>query len=224
MFDFHRHLNKSPIIPNAFYCTSTVEEWNENIPISLGLLFNEDKYTKTNLDELLTLIERKLIGNNYYQIGEIGLDKRFGQIDLQSYFLEKCISLSKKYNRILTIHCVKEYKTLINLLEINKKKMGPITMVHGFTSSYEIAKQLRNYNVIISLNSKFLKTKSFKSIKKFDNLGFLVESDWDLDNDENYQSNFDNFIMQLDQTGIKSYKEFNNEYRTIFKNIATYRG
>lgn len=223
MFDFHRHLNKSPRTNNAFYCTSTVEEWSANTPISLGLLFNDNKYTKTEIDELLTLMERKLIENNSYQIGEIGLDKRFGQIDLQSYFLQECIILSKKYNRILTIHCVKEYKTLIDLLEISKNKMGPITMVHGFTSSYEIAKQLRNFNILISLNSKFLKTKSFKSLKEFDNLGFLVESDWDLDNDDNYQSNFDNFILQLDQIGIKSYKEFNNEYRTIFKNISTYR-
>jgi Tat protein secretion system quality control protein TatD with DNase activity len=223
MFDFHRHINNSNILSDAFYCTSSIEEWFYNKPISLGLLFNHKIYEKDDLDKILTILEEKLITNENYQIGEIGLDKRFNQIDLQEYFLIKCINLSNKYNRILTIHCVKGYGLLIDLLKINKEKMGPLTIIHGFTSSFEIAKQLAQLNILISINDTFLRTKSFKRISDFDELGFLVESDWDKINNDNYRSTFDKFINELDKTGIKKYKEFNNEYRTILKNFSSYR-
>jgi Tat protein secretion system quality control protein TatD with DNase activity len=223
MFDFHRHLTNSIILAEAFYCTSSIEEWIDNKPISLGLLFSDKIYKKEEIDNVLAHLEANLKKNINYQIGEIGLDKRFNQIELQKYFLIKCINLSNKYNRILTVHCVGEFGLLIDLFKCNKDIMGPITIIHGFTSSLEIAEQLKQLNVLISINYSFFKTKSFKKINDFDNLGFLVESDWNKINDDNYKLSFDNFIEELDSTGIKKYKELNNEYRTIFKNFTSYR-
>ena len=223
MFDFHRHINKCKITTEAYYCTSSIDEWINKAPLSLGFLFNHKIYEKTYIDEVLARLEVKLQESIFFQIGEIGLDKRFMQIDLQTYFLTACIKLSYKYNRILTVHCVKEYDLLLKILKNNKDKMGPITVIHGFTASYEIAKQLKQLDVLISINNTFLKTKGFKRIKEFDKLGFLIESDWDKVNDNNYNESFTKLINELDNTGIKKYKEFNNEYRTIFKNISSNR-
>lgn len=223
MFDFHRHINQSEYNKNAIYCTSSTDEWNNTNPISLGLLFNNNNYTKKTLDPIINLLKIKLENNKSYQIGEIGLDKRYNQIELQYYFLDECIKLSNQYNRVLTIHCVKSYDLLFSLLENNKGIMGPLTILHGFTSSLEIAKKLKSFDVIISINNNFLKTKAFKDITDFDKLGFLIESDWNKQNDDNYLAYFNKFVSTLDDMEISKFKELNHEYRTIFENISSYR-
>lgn len=219
MFDFHRHINQCIERENSFYCTSRLEEWNKiNKGNSLGLLMKSP--IQYNIDSILEELTNKIILNNTYQIGEIGIDKRFNNIDLQVIFLEECLKIAYKYNRILTIHCVKSYDLLINILAKNQNNMPPLTILHGFSSSLDIAIKLRQLGVLISINPKFIKTKAFKNIKEFDKLGFLIESDWDYINDYNYQNYFSSFINNLINEDLTNFQEINNEYSSILKNIT----
>ncbi len=219
MFDFHRHINKCNLLNNAFYATSNQEEWNrENSFISLGLLLVPNK--KYDLDKILLYLEKRLSANKNFQIGEIGIDKRFGEIENQIYFLDKCLKLATKYNRVLTIHCVQSYNLLIRLLKNHANSMPPLIILHGFSSSLEIARELKKLNVIISINPNFFNTRGFKNIKEFDKLGFLTETDWDKDNDDGYQDYFLSFINSLKEIGLTNFEDINNEYRTILENIT----
>lgn len=219
MFDFHRHINQSRQKENSFYCTSRLDEWNKvDDGNSLGLLMNSS--ITYNLDSILEELINKICLNNTYQIGEVGIDKRYANIDIQVLFIEECIKIAYKYNRILTIHCVKSYDLLINILTKNQNNMPPLTILHGFSSSLDIAKKLRQLGVLISINPKFINNKSFINIKEFDKLGFLIESDWDYINDYNYQNYFSSFINNLINEGLTNFQEINNEYSTILKNIT----
>lgn len=234
LFDFHRHFTTSKKRDDAFYCTSSLDEWLDNGEFySLGLLLSDKIYLSEDISAITRKLEKLLIGNPNAQIGEIGLDKRFGQSDLQKAFLVDCINLSHKYNRILSIHCVKSYDSLISILkyieiqeEKETKRTGkifyrPLTILHGFTSSLEIANLLKKHNIIISINPKFLRTKFFTRILEFDRLGFLIESDWDDISDSGYEEYFDDFINELDQCNLKNFKDINNEYRTVLTNFSS---
>lgn len=179
-----------------------------------------DSSIKYDLDSILIKLEKKLNSNLAYQIGEIGLDKRFANIDKQLFLLDKCITLAYKYNRVLTIHCVKAYDVLIDILTKNQSNMPPLTILHGFSSSLEVASKLKELNVIISINPGFIRTKGFNNIKNFDKLGFLIETDWNINNDNNYQNYFLSFIKTLKDNDLKYFEEINDEYRTILKNIT----
>jgi Tat protein secretion system quality control protein TatD with DNase activity len=234
LFDFHRHFTASKKRDDAFYCTSSLDEWIDNGEFySLGLLLSDKMYFSEEISSVVRKLEEILIKNQNAQIGEIGLDKRFGQPELQEAFLRNCITLSHRYNRILSIHCVKSYDRLISILEaieIQEKKetertgrifYRPLTILHGFTSSLEVANLLNKHNIIISINPKFLRTKFFTRILEFDRLGFLIESDWDDVSDSGYKEYFDNFINELDQCNLKNFKDINNEYRTVLTNFSS---
>ncbi|MBK5200460.1 MAG: TatD family hydrolase [Spirochaetaceae bacterium] len=222
MFDFHRHINQSELLLDAFYCTYKIEEWDKiNESISLGLLMNSS--IEYDVDNILIKLEHKLLLNKSFQIGEIGLDKRFKNVNQQVLFLDKCITLAYKYNKVLTIHCVKSYDLLINILIKHQRNMPPLTILHGFSSSLDVAIKLKNLKVHISINPDFIKTKAFRNIKEFDKLGFLIETDWDSDNDNNYQNYFLSFIETFKNINLKNFEEINNEYRTILQNITSSR-
>lgn len=222
IFDFHRHLTNSLPLNNALYCTSNINDWNKKCRyFSLGLL--QDSFVpKVTLTKILEELEGKLIKNRELQIGEIGLDKRWGNLENQIYFLNNALDLAANYSRAITIHCVKEYPLLLNIISKRNTK-APLTIIHGFTGSYEVAKEFHKKDIKISLNPLFLKTRAFKDILKFDNLGFLVESDWDKTTDEGYVEYFSNFLMALDTFDAKKYKDYNNEIRTILQNITSDR-
>ncbi len=217
MFDFHRHFTKSPAIENAFYATSSINEWDNLSEFkSLGLLADNLTMDKITFENNL---RNRLISNDKIHIGEVGLDKRYSNFDKQIEFFNSAIKIAYEFNRILTIHIVNANSTLIEILEENKKKLPKYIIYHGFNKSLELAKQLKKYNVIVSINPKIIKTKLFNNIIELDNLGFLVESDWDQISDQGYNNYFTSFISTLENKGAIHFKDINNEFRSILKNF-----
>ena len=217
MFDFHRHFTLSKPIESAFYATSSINEWEKEAPyLSYGILANN---IDLSVSEFENILEKKLKENPSSHVGEIGLDKRFDNIEQQIKFLNVAIKLSYTYKRILTVHVVNLTQLLIDILESNKDNLPNRIIYHGFNKSVELAKQLKKYNITVSLNPKVEQTRLIKNIKQLDKIGFLLESDWDCENDDNYISYFENFTKKIEALGAIRFKETNNEFRTILKNF-----
>lgn len=217
MFDFHRHFTQSKPTENAFYATSSLDEWSKEAKfISLGVLANN---INISLKDYESLLKRKLQENYSFHVGEVGLDNRFNNINKQILFFESSLKLAAKYNRIFTIHIVNENDNLIKILQQNKKNLPEYIIYHGFNKSVELAQQLKEFNVTVSINPSVLKTRLFKNIKDLDKVGFLVESDWDNETDDDYFNFFNSFIKTLNLSGATNYKDINNEFRAIFENF-----
>lgn len=217
MFDFHRHITLDKTIDNAFYSTSKIEEWEKTSKyFSYGILANN---FNIDIDEYEKLLTNKLIENPNHHIGEVGLDLRYENMKIQELFFKKSLLIANKFDRILTIHIVNSSNQLLRILEENKKNLPKHIIYHGFNKSIEFAQYLQKYNVIVSINPKITNTKLINSIKMLDEIGFLVESDWDKETDENYYNYFNNFINTLETLKVQKFKEKNNEFRSILENF-----
>ncbi len=217
MFDFHRHITLDNTIDNAFYATSKIEEWeNPSKYFSYGILFENINISIEEYEKLLT---NKLIENPKHHIGEVGLDSRYDNMEIQELFFIRSLLLANKLDRIFTIHIVNATNQLLRILEENKNNLPKHIIYHGFNKSIELAKQLQKYNVIVSLNPKVTNTKLINKIDILDELGFLVESDWNKETDKNYYSYFNNFINTLETLKAKKFKDINNEFRSILENF-----
>jgi Tat protein secretion system quality control protein TatD with DNase activity len=217
MFDFHRHFSKDKSLDTAFYCTSSINEWDQKAKyMSFGILANNFSIKVKDFEYLLS---KKLEENPSFHVGEVGLDNRFNNLEEQILFFEKALLLSYKYNRIFTIHIVRENDLLINILKKNIKILPKHIIYHGFNKSVELAKQLQKYNVVVSINPTCMKSKLINNIKELDKIGFLVESDWDNKTDDNYREYFDTFSNDIKALGVNNFEVINNEFRTILKNF-----
>jgi Tat protein secretion system quality control protein TatD with DNase activity len=217
MFDFHRHISKDKSLDTAFYCTSSIKEWDQKAKyMSFGILANNLDIKVEDFDSLLS---KKLEENPSFHVGEVGLDNRFDNIEKQILFFEKALSLSYKYNRIFTIHIVRENDLLVNILKKNINSLPKHIIYHGFNKSVELAKQLQKYNVIVSINPTCMKSKLINNIKQLDKIGFLVESDWDNKTDDKYREYFNKFTNDIKSLGANNFEVINNEFRTILKNF-----
>jgi len=69
LFDFHRHFNTSKKRDDAFYCTSSLDEWLDNGEFySLGLLLSDKIYLSEDISAITRKLEKLLIENPNAQI------------------------------------------------------------------------------------------------------------------------------------------------------------
>lgn len=163
MFDAHSHLGN--IILPSIICTSKAEEYEEAIRIgaSIGLL-PPNLYDREIFFEVL----RK---NKNLDIGEVGLDFRFSNKDEQTDFFLTALEIAKTENRIISLHVVRADGTAIELI----RRFAPLKFIwHGFTGSYETAKEVLKHGGLISLGKRSFYSKD---INRLINLDFLIESD-----------------------------------------------
>ncbi|MFA6846288.1 MAG: TatD family hydrolase [Sphaerochaetaceae bacterium] len=171
-FDAHFHLGVSSEA-TGILCTSKQEEWvqlaglSTSITPSIGLLPGSSP-----LDSSLYTMETLLQENKQYQIGEVGLDKRFPLLDKQRIFLIEVFDLAKQYHRMVSIHSVQCDGLLLSLLPSDV----PI-LWHGFTGSIETANQGYRKGVVFSLGPRIYKTKLISRINELKEHPFLLESD-----------------------------------------------
>ena len=113
----------------------------------------------------LDIVETKLQEPNCLAVGECGLDKRIAiPIELQQLVFEKQLVLAQKYNKPVVLHCVASFDELI----ATKKKLN-ITVpmiVHGFSKSEQLAKQLISNGFYISFGKYLLLNPELESVFK----------------------------------------------------------
>lgn len=163
MFDAHAHIGE--LTDKAIINTSSPDEAHEACLFpykSVGLLPESGSAD-------LALFEN-YIRQGYYA-GEIGLDRRFDNKEMQQNLFREAMRIAISYNRLITIHCVGYTDLLIKELIAAKPYKF---IVHGFTGSYETAKSITVLGGIISLGPRSLKSRD---ISRIISLPFIAETD-----------------------------------------------
>ncbi len=120
-------------------------------------------FVKKDFHSEIAKIERALIAVPDAQVGEIGLDKCKPNFEFQLQAFEEQLRLAGAHNRRATIHCVRAWNELFEILK--KPEFQTVDLhFHRFSGTPEIAQQLlkRRGNVIFSFLEKDLNTPSEK--------------------------------------------------------------
>jgi TatD DNase family protein len=135
------------------------------------------KIDENSINDELIIIENKLPLENCLAIGECGLDKRIEvPFDLQVSVFEKQLLLAEKYKKPVIIHCVAGFQETI---EMKKRLNISVPMIiHGFSKSEELAKQLLDNGFYISFGKYLLRNPELESVfKSVPNDRFFLETD-----------------------------------------------
>jgi TatD DNase family protein len=125
----------------------------------------------------LAIIESKLALKNCAAIGECGLDKRIEiPMDLQMQVFEKQLLLAQKHKKPVVIHCVAAFQEVI---EIKKRLTISVPMIiHGFSKSKELAKQLVDNGFYISFGKYLVRNPELETVfKSIPDHRFFLETD-----------------------------------------------
>ena len=132
---------------------------------------------ETRLATDLQIIEEKLKLSECLALGECGLDKRIEvPMALQIEVFEKQIALAEKYQKPLVLHLVAAFDELI---EIKKRlKISVPIVIHGFSKSEQLAKQLIDNGFYLSFGKYLLRNKEMETVfKSIPNDKFFLETD-----------------------------------------------
>ena len=117
------------------------------------------------LESDLDILETKLQETYCLAVGECGLDKRIAiSIELQQLVFEKQLVLAQQYQKPVVLHCVAAFDELI----ATKKKLN-ITVpmiIHGFSKSEQVAKQLVSNGFYISFGKYLLLNPELETVFK----------------------------------------------------------
>lgn len=174
---YNLHTHKFTNNPDVFERVNQYPwEFNENIPsYSIGIhpWFIDENRLSTDLQ----IIEEKLKLSECLALGECGLDKRIEvPMQLQIEVFEKQIALAEKYQKPLVLHLVAAFDELIEI----KKRLNisvPI-IIHGFSKSEQLAKQLINNGFYLSFGKYLLRNSEMETVfKSIPNDKFFLETD-----------------------------------------------
>jgi TatD DNase family protein len=131
-------------------------------------------------DPQLALLRHLLISYPQAAIGECGLDLwvHNPSIEQQIPVFMKQIELSNELNRTLSIHCLKAWKPLLDVLKSNPPQ-HPFLM-HSYSGSIETAQQLLTLGAYFSFSGYFLHARKSKILEVFKQLPLerlLIETD-----------------------------------------------
>ncbi|MBI9095514.1 MAG: TatD family hydrolase [Sphaerochaeta sp.] len=177
MFDAHRHLTGEKEPHDALYCTSHQDEWEKvaNLPLpAIGALGALADRPLPALYEMGSMLETHPL----LQIGEVGLDKRFGDLEGQQKFLLGALDLAFSMNRSVTVHVVQSDALFLSCLERAGNRIPPI-LWHGFSASMETARAAAEKGCILSLAPGIEHTRLVKRIEELALLPFAIETDYD---------------------------------------------
>jgi len=115
-----------------------------------------------NLTYLIKKLKQEAAKQQVIAIGEAGLDKLIETpIKEQETIFELHIEIALENNKPLIIHCVKAYS---ELLAMRKKYPSGVWIIHGFGGKAELAKQLIDKDIKLSIGSAL--TKQNRNISK----------------------------------------------------------
>lgn len=137
-------------------------EFNASIPkYSIGI---HPWYIDENRLELdLKIIEQKLQLKECLALGECGLDKRIEiPMELQIEVFERQIALAEKYQKPLVLHLVAAFDELIELK--NRLAVSVPIVIHGFSKSEQLAKQLIDNGFYLSFGKYLLRNPELETV------------------------------------------------------------
>jgi TatD DNase family protein len=151
-------------------------EFDETIPqYSIGI---HPWYIDENRVEAdLKIIDEKLRLKECLALGECGLDKRIEiPLALQIEVFEKQIALAEKHQKPLVLHLVAAFDELIQIKK--RLKISVPIIIHGFSKSEQLAKQLIDNGFYLSFGKYFLRNPELEMVfKSVPNDRFFLETD-----------------------------------------------
>lgn len=177
MFDAHRHLTDEKEVYDALYCTSCQEQWPMVASLPSPAIGAFGALANRPLPPIGALAEA-LENNAHLQVGEIGLDKRFGDLDGQQSFLLAALDLAYSMKRSITAHVVQSDALFLSCLKKAGNRLPPI-LWHGFTASVETARIAARKGCILSLAPGIEMTRTARKLDEFSSLPFAIETDFD---------------------------------------------
>jgi TatD DNase family protein len=151
-------------------------EFDETIPFySIGI--HPWFIVEERLESDFEIIERELQEPGCLAMGECGLDKRIEvPMDLQQLVFEKQLLLAQKYQKPVVIHCVAAFQELIET--VKKLNITVPILIHGFSKSEQLAKQLLDNGFYISFGKYLLLNPELETVfKNMPNDRFFLETD-----------------------------------------------
>lgn len=169
----HHYSNQSDVLEIV---NQYPKDFDASIPFySTGI--HPWKIEESSIFSDLKIIESKLSKNNCLALGECGLDKRIATpLNLQIDVFEKQLHLAEKNNKPVVIHCVGAFQEVI---EIKKKLQISVPMIiHGFSKSEALAKQLIANDFYLSFGKYLLRIPELESVFNWiPNHLFFLETD-----------------------------------------------
>ena len=151
-------------------------EFDETIPFySIGI--HPWFIVEERLESDFEVLESKLQEARCLAMGECGLDKRIEvPMELQQLVFEKQLLLAQKYQKPVVIHCVAAFQELIET--VKKLNITVPILIHGFSKSEQLAKQLLDNGFYISFGKYLLQNKELETVfKSVPNNRFFLETD-----------------------------------------------
>jgi len=159
--DFHTHINQQDKEIISIYIVSNGKK-NLSLPDSYYCLGIHPWYIESiNKSEIYNLIKKEYLNKNFFALGEIGLDKISNtDYKLQTQIFEEQIHLAQELKiKTLIVHSVKAYSDILSILK-NLNWTGKLVL-HGFNSTYEMAKSFDQFETYFSFG--FLLYKKSKA-------------------------------------------------------------
>jgi|MDSW01.2.fsa_nt_gb TatD DNase family protein len=136
---------------------------------------------QVSLDVQLTALKTRLSEDNVVAMGEIGLDKRDGMpaMELQEAAFRAQLNLARQMNLPVILHAVKASGPLLTILQ-EGPELPAGGVWHGYSGSIEVAKQIEQVGLHISIGGQVSYPNSKKcrlSARAIRADRLLVESD-----------------------------------------------
>lgn len=167
------------------------------------------------------VIERRLVEDDALMVGEVGLDRRFPDIEAQMRFLEAVIGIAGRLGRSVVLHCVRCDGAMLSVI---RRHPGIRFLWHGFNGSYETGKELMRAGALVSVRPGFGKGAQ-RLIA--DNPGrVLVETDYTGSNPAQYNEViFDQYRKASELAGMQmnDYEEMCRDAGKVFTNQQIHR-
>ncbi|HOV12714.1 MAG TPA: TatD family hydrolase [Spirochaetota bacterium] len=234
MLDAHIHIETENIFFsefNNYFLNSTnpmdwsiVKDYSINQSNITGFIGVHPWYINKVIDnDWYKKLEDIISDNININVGEIGLDGYKREIDFktQILFFTKQLELAIKYNRKVSIHCVKAWDIFFKILEDMQIKTIP-AILHRFEASEEILKRLLEYDFYISFFYTLqYRLKLQKVFLTCPNEKILIESDAENGPDDTNLNNHYEYCSKLKNTDLNSFKEIVFKNGEIFKSNKT---
>lgn len=165
MFDFHAHYGQDN--SEALISLVKEEEWSK----ADGLGFLSFGLLPWLEDNVPARIGRMLESHPGSFMGEIGLDKRFGDSEYQRKVFAEAVDIARSLDRPIIVHSVGTTEECLDMLRSMKVRYA---IFHSYCSSYELAKKIVDAGYDISLSRRCFHLRDYDRIVT---LPYLLETD-----------------------------------------------
>lgn len=172
LFDAHAHVVSLKQAPENYVVSSSAELSDWDSILDLTRKFGERVFAGLGVHpyEVLRIgaeqCEQALCKLETYlqeyphivALAECGIDLRYGQHELQIAVFERHLSLARKYNKAVVVHCVRGYHVLEEIFA--RIKPGLRVILHDFRASSQISDWALERGFYLSFGCRRLKSSA----------------------------------------------------------------